>query len=424
MTTRTRRAASRTLLAASMALLATGAMAKADVPVQRGVAGPAFTAINGTPLTVHVGADQSFQILNSAVPGSGQIYPSDATETADMGWFVRVGGTLYSPDFSNHPAGSATSGLGPTTPFTSVSLSPASGDGSPGNPFRVTVQGALGTTGLTATMVTEYVNGNSYFTKRFTLSNGGTAAQDARIFVGGDIYLADSDSGVPFVQSASVSPGGQDCATPPTYTILYIPQTPADAFAARQYSTVWNQIGTGQLDSTPATGCMDNGAALQWNRSLAPGASVTVQAATSFGEIPPIALFNVSAVTPASGPQGAFVPVTITGFGFQPGTMFDFGDGIAVGQVTIVNGTTATAMLTIAGNAALGPRDVTGTQSPDGLTAVLPAGFTVTAAGDPPPPPPPPPPGTAQPVPAGDSAMLLAMAVVLLLGAGLAMRRY
>lgn len=52
---------------------------------------PAITTIAGAPLTVRVGDDLSFQVFNADIPGVGQIYPSDSSDTADMGWIVHAG---------------------------------------------------------------------------------------------------------------------------------------------------------------------------------------------------------------------------------------------------------------------------------------------------------------------------------------------
>ncbi len=398
-------------------LLGAPAVAKEGASGPRAVlAPPTVRIISGNPLTIHVGADQTFQVFNAAIPGQGQIYPTNSgAGTADMGWFVRVGSTLYAPDFEEHPAGSATGGLGTYTAFTNPAISAVSGSGTAADPFRVTVTGTVPGANLTLSQVVEYVNGNNYFTKRLTVANGTASAVTARIFLGGDIYLAGSDSGVPFREPVSNSVGGQECVPTPNYTILFIPQSPADAYAGQGYSTVWQQIGTGQLSSTLATGCIDNGAALQWNRTIPASGSVTIQAATSFGAIPPITQFNVSAVTPASGAQGASVPVTISGFGFQAGTTFSFGAGITVGNLVIVNGTTATATLTISPTATLGPRDITGTQSSGGLTSTLVNGFTVVAGGPPAP--------TATPVPTLSPWLLVFLALGMLVLASIVIRR-
>lgn len=359
-------------------------LASSLLPVTALAAAPAVTKIQGSPLTVHVGADNSFQIINSAIPGVGQIYPTQAVGTADMGFFVRTADQFYSPDFRNHSDSTATS-FSNNTPFTSTSLSAVTGSGTAADPFTVSAASTLGTSGIAATLKVQYVNGNNYFTKALTLSNS-AASQNVKIFLGADIFLAASDRGRPYIETASTSPGGQSgdgCpyADSQKYTILLIPQTPPDAYVARGFSAVWSEIDQGQLSNTvSATECIDNGAALQWNRALPAGASVTVQTAISFGEIPAFAQFDLRSITPASGTAGNSVNVTLGGLGFKTGTTFDLGAGVSVTNLVVVDDKTATATLVIAPSAAAGARDVAGTQSAGGLNARLPNGFTVNAA--------------------------------------------
>src|SRR5688572_33450236 len=94
-------------LLAATAFLAASAASAQDTEksrIARGIrpmvpagAAPVFRVISGSPLTIHVGDDMSFQIFNTAVPGQGQIFPSSCASTADMGVFVDLGGVLYAP---------------------------------------------------------------------------------------------------------------------------------------------------------------------------------------------------------------------------------------------------------------------------------------------------------------------------------------
>jgi hypothetical protein len=370
------------------ALAGPAAAEKAGHLPSRGGSEPAHATVAGSPLTILAGADHSFQILNDQVPGTGQLYPSQGTGLADMGWIVRAGGVLYGPDFQNHEAGTATGGLGTVTPYGAGSVSAVSGSGSEADPYVVVVAAPLAGSGLQSRQEVRYVNGRNYFSKRFTLTNAGAEPQSVSIYLGGDIYLAASDSGIPYLEPASQSPGGRDCGGPrgnnDGYYILYIPQTPADRYTGTGYSSVWSQIGSGDLDGVLAPpDCIDNGAALQWNRTLAAGSSVTILATTSFGEIPSIAQFDITSVTPAAGAQGAIVPVTIRGIGFANGMTVSFGNGIAVDALTVVDAGTATATLTIAADAPTGFRDVVGIAAGGNLTATLAQGFQVTGAGEP-----------------------------------------
>lgn len=245
------------------------------------------TVINGNPLRVNVGSDHSFQIFNASIPGTGQIFPS-SNELADFGWILRVDNTLYTPDFGSRA--SATTSLGTTVNFTQVGVSPVTGNGSAATPFTVMVSGRAGPT-LELTQVISYVNGENFFRKQLRISNTGAVAAQVRVFLGADLYLASSDAGRSRYLSASGSVGGSTCeGVSPPYNILLIPQSPAaTAYTADGFSSVWSQIGSGNLPSTVSTfSCIDNGAALQWNLDIPAGGTAEIRAATSFGEQPTI----------------------------------------------------------------------------------------------------------------------------------------
>ena len=68
----------------------------------------------------------------------------------------------------------------------------------------------------------------------------------------------------------------------------------------------------------------------------------------------------------------------MTGSNFQTGASVNFGAGTSVTATTVGSPTSLTATVVIAANATPGPRDVT-LSNPDGRSATLAAGFTVTA---------------------------------------------
>ncbi len=73
--------------------------------------------------------------------------------------------------------------------------------------------------------------------------------------------------------------------------------------------------------------------------------------------LPPPTLISIN---PASGAQGQTVPVTLTGSGFVvKATTVHVPSGITVSNVKVVSSTQATAIFTIAANAAIGPSNVT-----------------------------------------------------------------
>jgi hypothetical protein len=103
------------------------------------------------------------------------------------------------------------------------------------------------------------------------------------VFFGADLYLANSDSGIPFRDGTTGGVGGQNCGATQTYTIQFIPTTAADAYAANGFSSVWSQIGADSLGNTVTAGCLDNGAALQWNdRAVNAGAPTTINVRVQF----------------------------------------------------------------------------------------------------------------------------------------------
>lgn len=352
------------------------------MPTKATLAAPTVQTIDGSVLKINIGSDNSYQVFNKTLPNPsrGQIFPSDATQTADMGWFVDINNTLYAPNFAEHPGGTATANIGAYTPFNEVSQLPVSGAGTADDPFTTRIVSRLGPTNITASHRVYHIDGSNYFIQQLRLFNPTPVPLAVTVFLGSDIYLATSDSGVPYREPSTNSPGGQTCAgVNPVYTILHIPLTPATRSTANQYANVWSQIGGANLDNSTATGCIDNGAALQWNLTIPGSGSVAVQAATSFGQIPSnLTQFNVANVNPAQGALGATLDVTISGTGFQPGTTFSFGNGITVAGLTVQNATTATATLIIDGNATPGFRDVIGTQSPGGARSTLYEGFIIS----------------------------------------------
>src|SRR4051794_36744435 len=100
--------------AAILCLLAIAGTAVAAVPFVD------IGAPSGPLTNVAVGSDLSCQTKHTG-DAALEFSPSSATP-GDCGTFLVAGGTLYSPDFSNH-AGTATSGLGDRTPFSAVSQS-------------------------------------------------------------------------------------------------------------------------------------------------------------------------------------------------------------------------------------------------------------------------------------------------------------
>lgn len=295
-------------LALALAVPGAPVYAKGDEPTRENTRATAFQSINSAPLRINVGADLSFQIFNSAVPGVGQIFPNDAT-LADMGWLVRNGATLYAPEWRSRP--SATGALGAITAFGAVAQDPVSGSGSAGDPFTIVTRATAGA--LPLREVVRYETGKSFFSKQLEVTNPGATPVTVTVYLGSDIYLASSDAGKP---TRIVIPGGTNITgtggrtcpgVNPVYNILHIPVVRPDRFSADNYNSVWQQIGAGTLPNTvnPAN-CIDNGAALQWNLTIDAGASSTLEVLTSFGEIPVLTAGQYA--PPLMANEGQYVP--------------------------------------------------------------------------------------------------------------------
>ncbi len=104
-----------------------------------------------------------------------------------------------------------------------------------------------------------------------------------------------------------------------------------------------------------------------------------IRIAEALSVLDPDAL-SVTSVSPSDVAPGASLDLEISGANFEDGATVNLGAGIAVTEVTVDSPSLLTASVTVAANAALGPRDVRVT-NPDGRSAVLPQGLTVRIPG-------------------------------------------
>ena len=249
---------------------------------------PTTVTITGNPLTIVVGNDTSLQVYNSNVPGTGQFYPPDCTagETADAGTFAGIAAVVYGPDFTNHPCGSASNTY---TAWTPVSMTPVTGTGTAVDPFTVVIVVNAGATGVVLTETLTYVNGDSKATIVLSFVQppppGAPAAPAATVdaFVGSDLYLADNDRGFSFGAANGAGGHGADTnCVQLQYAIEWLGTTPATAWTAQGYSSVWDEISAGNLDNTVDPTCIDNGASLEWAGLNVTAVPVVVNTGVSF----------------------------------------------------------------------------------------------------------------------------------------------
>jgi hypothetical protein len=275
------------LLAAALALagllaLASGAGA-ATCPGQ-------CQTIASSPLTIKVSADTAIQVYYAG-DTAGQVF-SPSSDHGSSGTHVAVDGRFFGPQ----------GGL----PYTEVSQSGVSGNGTPGAPFTVVTVVDLPGTGLRLTETLRFVAGQPYFRTDRRLTNLGAAPKTAFVFTYADLYLRGSDRGFGYFDPATRAVGGQT----PTgdFFQIFVPITPASHFEEGGYSTVRSRmsgVATGGppladtiLPPPDPANIVDNGAALQWDVALPSRGSRILASFWSFGLTP-----QVPTAPPPEGPD-------------------------------------------------------------------------------------------------------------------------
>jgi hypothetical protein len=273
--TRGQRCARVAAAAAAVVALAAGP-ATAAVPFKEiGSAGPLTSVVIGNELSCQV-AHAGDSVL--------ELFPSSA-KPGDCGTFVAVGETLFAPDFANHD-GSATGFATTTTPFSPISQTAVSGQGSAASPLQVTTVAGVGGTGLTVTEKDSYVTGQESYRTDVTVRNTGGGAVSGILYRAGDCYLQESDTGFGFVDNANGAVGCSINAnnSPPARIEQWFPITGGNQFMEAGFSEVWRAIASRQpLPNTNRSGeSIDNGAGISWSFSVAPGAAATFSHYTTF----------------------------------------------------------------------------------------------------------------------------------------------
>jgi hypothetical protein len=245
---------------------------------------PFVEIASGGPLTrVILGNELSCQVAYSG-DSAFELFPSGATP-GDCGTLLTTGGTLYSPDFSNHTGGgTATSGIGATTPFTPVSQSGVTGSGSSSDPFRVTTVADAGS--LRLTQIDSYVVGQESYRTDIEIRNTGGSAASGTLYRAGDCYLQESDTGYGFVDGGASAAGCSLNAnnSPAARIEQWYPLTAGARYMEAGYSEVWSFIGT-KAPFPNTCRCdeqIDNGAGISWDFNVAPGATASYAHLTVF----------------------------------------------------------------------------------------------------------------------------------------------
>lgn len=252
-----------------------------------------FQDIGSAPLTtIAIGNELSCQTKHQ-VDSVFEFYPSTVTP-GDCGTFVFVDGTLFAPDFASHGT-TATSQLGPYTPFTPVAQTAPTGAGTAADPRRVVTTVNLGATGIQLVQVDAYVNGQEYYNTSITFNNTSGVQKNVVLYRAGDCYLQNSDSGYGFATNTnSVGCSANPNNSPPGRVEVWTPQTPGATYLEDTYSAVWGAIGTHTPFPNLCNKCtqnVDNGAGISWALAVAPGSGTSVEVSASgfspTGQLPP-----------------------------------------------------------------------------------------------------------------------------------------
>lgn len=258
---------------------------------------PSPRCINGAPLQICIASDSSIQVSHSSWP-NGQVYGWQSSD-ADSGIWLWAGGDVFGPDACY--AARTTKNLLTVRPWSAVSHSGPTGSGTAASPWVVTTVLGAGSSGIQVTQRVSYVNGQAYFRLQWDVKNSG-GSQTVNLFHGVDSYFADSDYGIGYHDPASGAVGGR--ADAGNWYMLFVPETPASRYREGWYFDVWNEIGyCGDSQTCPVSGgCFqgtglsnaissastDNGFGLQWQRTIAAGATVTLSDWWTFGPTPNI----------------------------------------------------------------------------------------------------------------------------------------
>ncbi len=229
--------------------------------------------------SITLGNDLSCQVKLSQ-DTDFSFYPPD-TSPGDCGTFLKVNGTVYSPDFANHDD-TAADGFSAWTPFSPASQTPVTGSGTASDPFTVVTTANAGASGVSVRERSTYVTGSQTYASQITVLNSTINAVDVTLYKAADCYLANTDFGYGAVNPST---GGVFCTenannSPTGRTIGF---TPGEGPSSHYVETFWDgRPGDGavppglwaRIDGSPlsdtcdCTVFQDNGAGLSWSLNV------------------------------------------------------------------------------------------------------------------------------------------------------------
>ncbi len=271
-----------------------------ELEVKRLLASVSLLNPAGPIASITVADDGSFQVLRTDFPG-GQVYPSSMSP-GDAGLFLRhPDGTVVGFDAFGRAATHYRSNAGSTRSYSLHALSLGLSDDGDRVILLADNRGdgnALGQY-FQLTQVTSYTSGDDFFRVDNTIINLGANTLTLDVFAAADLYLADHDQGVGYLDASTGAVGGADLSG--TYNIFVQPNTAGglapSGFQGGHYQGIWRAIGEGRhlnnavpLPAGPPPwtrddlSYLDNGAALEWQGvTVAPGSTARISYFWSFG---------------------------------------------------------------------------------------------------------------------------------------------
>jgi hypothetical protein len=244
-------------------------------------------SIPGTPLSILVSGDASFQVRRAGAFGgdlslNGMAYPN-FSDLADSGIFVRYGLGTIAPNFD---ARDITVLHDRFTTWSTLSTPSLSGSGAQTDPYRL--HSSLGhTSGVTMTVDVRYVNNQDYFLLSWTVCPPAGGAGFIT-YLAVDVQLTNT---LPESSQSNFSPltGAVGAYNPSSGWSEHLkPLTPADAYMVSNDVIIsptlarplWDAIQAGQNLSNsipPSNQPGDNSIALQWNQPANACRSLSVE---------------------------------------------------------------------------------------------------------------------------------------------------
>lgn len=264
-------------LASLAALLASPAVSPANVPFK--------TITSSGPIeAITIGNDLSCQVKLTQ-DSVNSFYPP-STSPGDCGVFAKKSGSaLRSPDWDSHDRSAADETNAEGVPWTPVSQSAVSGNGTAGSPFTL-VTTAQYANAFRVTRTDTYVTGSDNWNIAITATDIDGAADSINLFHAGDCYLAESDIGFGALNTAN---GSAFCTStpnnsPPGRVIGFGPSgtatsTGGTVIEGHYLIDVWSRTDGNSLYPNLCFRCtdsVDNGAGVSWARTIPADGSTSV----------------------------------------------------------------------------------------------------------------------------------------------------